>query len=90
MIYGYESQTPEVAGAKASGLRSIYGIDGDGVTYFDLHGELDVEHSRELLAAIAELAPNDEALRQAEAGASAGATALWSLLDGVARVRDIC
>ena len=42
MIYGYESQTPEVATTKVEGLRSFYGIEGPATEYFVLHGELDV------------------------------------------------
>ena len=90
MIYGYESQTPEVAEAKVMGLRDRYGIQGEGVTYFSLHATLDVEHARELREAIAEVAPDDAELAEAEAGARAGAAAAWGLLSGVARVRGIC
>ncbi len=89
MLYGYESQTPEVAKTKVEGLRDHYGISGQPVEYFDLHGELDVEHSRELAAAIHEVATTDEDREQALAGARAGATAIYGLLDGVARVRGI-
>jgi pyrroloquinoline-quinone synthase len=88
MIYGYESQTPEVAATKVTGLREHYGIDGAGTEYFELHGELDVAHARDLSEAIAEVA-DEEGLAQAEAGACAGAEAIYGLLDGVARVRGI-
>lgn len=89
MLYAYESQTPDVAKTKVAGLREHYGIDGEAVTYFELHGELDVEHSAGLAEALAEVAHTDEDLRQAEAGAATGAGAVWGLLDGVARVRDL-
>jgi pyrroloquinoline-quinone synthase len=88
MLYGYESQTPEVAQTKVDGLRSHYGIDGEGVTYFELHGELDVDHARQLAGAIGEVSGGDPA--PAEAGAAAGAKAVWTLLDGVCRARGIC
>ena len=88
MIYGYESQTPAVAETKIKGLREHYGIDGPGVDYFALHGELDVEHSAELAEAIAEVATDDAKLAEAERGAAAGAEAIWRLLDGVERVRN--
>jgi pyrroloquinoline-quinone synthase len=88
MIYGYESQTPAVAKTKVQGLRDHYGIDGAGVEYFDLHGELDVTHAAELAAAIADVEPTG-ALDEAAAGARAGAGAIWTLLDGVARARHI-
>lgn len=89
MIYGYESQTPAVATTKVAGLRTHYGIDGPGVGYFELHGELDVEHAGDLVVAIGDVAGNEAAVADAEAGACAGAEAIWELLDGVARVRGI-
>jgi pyrroloquinoline-quinone synthase len=87
MIYGYESQTPGVAETKIRGLREHYGIDGEGVRYFALHGELDVEHTAELAEAISLTVADDAAVAEAEAGAAAGAEAIWQLLDGVERVR---
>lgn len=90
MIYGYESQTPQVAVTKVEGLRNHYGITGPALEYFELHGELDIEHSGELADAIAQIAKDEAALEEAEAGARAGAAAIWKLLDGVTRVREIC
>jgi pyrroloquinoline-quinone synthase len=87
MIYGYESQTPEVAKTKVAGLRDHYGIDGDGADYFELHGNVDVRHASELAEAIA-LTSEDGSLEEAEAGAAAGAEAIWTLLDGVERLRQ--
>jgi len=87
MIYGYESQTPEVATTKVEGLREFYGIEGSATDYFELHGELDIEHARELAGAIGEIAGDERSLAEAEAGARAGAEAIWGLLDGVERVR---
>lgn len=89
MLYGYESQTPEVATTKVRGLRDHYGIVGRAAEYFELHGELDVEHSSELAAAIAGVCESEDDLSQAEAGAREGAEAIYGLLDGVARVRGI-
>lgn len=89
MIYGYESQTPDVCETKITGLRDFYGVEGSGAEYFELHGRLDVEHAGELAAAIAELSESEADLREAEEGAAAGARAIRGLLDGVARVRDV-
>ena len=89
MLYGYESQTPEVATTKVTGLRDHYGIVGRAAEYFELHGELDVEHAAELATAIAELCESEDDLVQAEVGAREGAGAIYGLLDGVARVRGI-
>ena len=87
MLYGYESQTPEIATTKAQGLREHYGLEGDSLAYFELHGQLDVEHSKDLVGAIAVEGQRDKGT--GASGAQAGASAIWGLLDGVARVRGI-
>jgi len=89
MLYGYESQTPEVATTKIRGLRDHYGLQGGALDYFELHAELDVEHAGELISALAPYAHEPGALDQAASGARAGADAVWGLLDGVARARSI-
>ena len=89
MLYAYESQTPEVAKTKIEGLRKFYGIDGDAVRYFDLHGELDVEHAKDLENALKTVIETEQDRSDAVEGARAGAAAIYGLLDGVARVRDI-
>lgn len=90
MLYAYESQTPDVAKTKVDGLRKHYGIDGDGVTYFELHGELDVEHTDGLARALESVAATPAQRQDAIEGAKAGAEAVWRILDGVSRVREIC
>ena len=90
MLYAYESQTPAVAKTKVEGLRDNYNIDGDAVTYFELHGELDVEHTEGLVRALEEVATTPEAEQDAIDGARAGAAAVWRILDGVTRVQEIC
>lgn len=90
MIYGYESQTPDVARTKVEGLRDHYGVTGPAAEYFELHAELDVEHSADLAGALAGMVSDETELAEAEAGAKAGAEAVWTLLDGVARARSIC
>jgi pyrroloquinoline-quinone synthase len=87
MLYGYESQTPAVAATKIDGLRDHYGIGGPATRYFELHGQLDVEHSAGLARAIELIATDADGEAQARAGAEAGARSVWRLLDGVARAR---
>ena len=89
MLYAYESQTPEVARTKVDGLRRHYDVDGAGVSYFELHADLDVEHSAELRAAIEETVGDERERAEAVAGAGAGARAVYGLLDGVTRARGI-
>ncbi|MQA99249.1 MAG: hypothetical protein GEU78_02995 [Actinobacteria bacterium] len=89
MLYGYESQTPAVARTKVEGLARHYGIEDDGARYFELHAELDVEHSDELARAMDETIVDEASRTDAVEGARAGAAAIWGLLDGVARARAI-
>lgn len=89
MLYAYESQTPGVAETKVTGLRDHYSIEGKALEYFELHGELDVEHSADLARALDEIVVDEAAAQEAEDGAKAGAEAIWKLLDGVARQRGI-
>jgi len=89
MLYGYESQTPEVAATKAAGLRERYGLEGDPLAYFELHGLLDVEHSKELAGAIVAESELGGGPELSSSGATAGASAIWGLLDGVARARGV-
>ncbi|MDQ4064850.1 MAG: iron-containing redox enzyme family protein [Actinomycetota bacterium] len=90
MLYGYESQTPEVAETKVEGLKNLYDVDEAGRAYFELHGELDVEHAAELADAIDEVVCTESDRAAARDGAVAGARAVWGLLDGVTRAREIC
>lgn len=89
MLYAYESQTPGVAETKVTGLRDHYGVDGRPLEYFELHGELDVEHSDDLVRALETVVTDEASVQEAEAGAKAGAEAVWGLLTGIAEVRGI-
>ena len=71
-LYAYERQVPQVADSKIDGLKTHYGItDGPALTFFVVHGMLDVEHSgaeREMLgqlAADADPVPIEDATRRA-------------------------
>jgi pyrroloquinoline-quinone synthase len=45
-VYAYESQVPAVARAKIDGLRGRYNVtDPSTLAFFELHAELDIEHS---------------------------------------------
>jgi pyrroloquinoline-quinone synthase len=81
-VYAYEAQVPRVAHAKIAGLREHYGIaEGPALEFFEVHGELDVEHSaaeRHIVAS----APPDEADDVIEATAEA-LDAWWDFLTAV-------
>ena len=45
-VYAYEAQVPAVAKAKIDGLKANYAVDDPAtLAFFELHSELDVEHS---------------------------------------------
>lgn len=69
MLYGYESQRPEVARTKVEGLTNIYEVPQSGTRYFQVHAELDVEHADELAAAIDDIAGGTGRCSQALDGA---------------------
>jgi pyrroloquinoline-quinone synthase len=83
-LYVYESQVPEVAKTKISGLKQFYGIgDERSLQFFEVHIGADEIHS-EVGAGMVRRHTADEATR--EAVLSTGrecADALWSFLDGV-------
>jgi pyrroloquinoline-quinone synthase len=57
-VYAYERQVPQVAVSKIDGLRRHYGVtDPRTLGFFEVHGELDVEHSeaeRRMIARLGE------------------------------------
>jgi pyrroloquinoline-quinone synthase len=54
-LYAYESQFPDVALAKAEGLRKFYGVsDQTALEFFDLHSTLDVEHAKAIRSGVAD------------------------------------
>lgn len=74
-LYAYESQVPEVADAKAEGLRTHYGVkDDSSLAFFELHSRLDVHHARALRTAFAENESSEKATGEA-------LDAWWRMLD---------
>ena len=44
-LYAYEAQVPEIATTKIAGLKKFYGVETtEGLAYFAVHEEADVEH----------------------------------------------
>jgi len=84
-LYAYERQVPQVVSSKIDGLKQHYGItDGPALTFFVVHGMLDIEHSgaeREMLGQLvdnADPAPIVDATRRA-------LDAWWDFLSAVDR-----
>ena len=87
-IYAYEFQVPEVAVEKMAGLRDRYGIaDPDALSFFQVHSQLDKEHSSLEAAAISEHTGSIEE-PAVEAALQAGLEAWWGFLDGVQELRS--
>jgi pyrroloquinoline-quinone synthase len=85
-LYAYERQVPQVAGSKIDGLKQHYGItDGPTLSFFVVHGVLDVEHSdaeREMLGQLLEQAP-EEAAAPVEEATGRALDAWWDFLSAV-------
>ncbi len=81
-LYAYESQVPEIAEQKISGLKKNYGIDDAAtLSFFTVHQEADKHHSAEIAAMIDAL-PGDQAEVAANA-CEAATRSLWNFLDEV-------
>lgn len=92
-LYAYESQIPEVAVTKRSGLKAFYGIDDSRATsFFTVHEAADVIHRSVERDALQAVASDPVARARTLAAAEAGAKALWHFLDGVqaAYVHEAC
>lgn len=81
-FYAYESQVPEIATQKMSGLRRFYGVeDPKALAYFAVHEEADVRHRATWRAWLAKQSdPDTVAILCA---AERALKALWGALDAV-------
>ena len=89
-LYAFESQIPEVAKTKITGLKDHYGIDDpEAISFFEVHRTLDIEHAeaerdmvRTLTSTTNGVEP-EQAISDATEAADTATKALWSFLDGV-------
>jgi pyrroloquinoline-quinone synthase len=83
-LYAYESQIPEVATTKRSGLQKFYGIDdARAVSFFTVHASADLIHRQSELKVLNDACDSEVSRDEAVGAAGHGAEALWSFLDGV-------
>ncbi|WP_348663449.1 CADD family putative folate metabolism protein [Chlamydia vaughanii] len=79
-LYTYESQIPEVAATKISGLKQYFGFkDPQGYEYFTVHNEVDIRHAREERELIEVLGNNDQ--DKVLQASKEVCDALWCFLD---------
>lgn len=79
-LVAYEMQSPAVAKTKGEALRAHFGFSATGTKFWDVHAELDVEHSEWAVQAIASLDTVEE-MEAAIDGARRVAQAWWAFLD---------
>lgn len=77
-IAAYEIQAPSIATTKADGLRKWYGVDDDGVKFWDVHAQLDRDHADWIVDA---LAATDVEPGEVFGAARRSADAWWGFLD---------
>ena len=83
-LYAYESQIPEVARTKRSGLADFYGIeDSRSVSFFTVHEAADEWHRETELKVLSDSCDSDKNREAVVAAAGEGAKALWDFLTGV-------
>ena len=77
-LWSYEAQAPEISETKAKGLREHHGLTREETEFWELHAQLDVDHARWAVGALA-ASIDDEA--KVRAAAESAARAWWTFLD---------
>ena len=83
-LYAYESQIPEVAKTKRSGLREFYGIeDARAVSFFTVHETADLVHRQSEMKVLTRKCVTEQDQNTVVKAAGQAAKALWDFLTGV-------
>lgn len=83
-LYCYESQVPEVARQKISGLREFYGLDDErGHQFFTVHIVADEWHAEVGRGFVQRYGATEEQRESVRETARRSLQALWGFLDGV-------
>jgi pyrroloquinoline quinone (PQQ) biosynthesis protein C len=77
---GFEYQSPVAFKRIAAGLREHYGLDDDGVRFFDVHVTADEDHSEGIVETLIQYATTEELQRGARDAAWACAEAYHGML----------
>jgi len=83
-LYAYESQIPEVAKTKRSGLKEFYGIDdARAISFFTVHEDADLVHRQSEMTVLKKKCIADQDQQAVVTAAGQAAEALWDFLTGV-------
>lgn len=81
-LYAYESQVPEIAESKISGLKQNYGVtDARTLQFFEVHKTADIAH-RDVIKTMLDQLPEPQK-QEAAAATRKAATALWDFLTDI-------
>jgi pyrroloquinoline-quinone synthase len=83
-LYAYESQIPEVAKTKRTGLKEFYGIDdARAVSFFTVHEEADLVHRQSEMTVLKKKCVAVQDQQAVVDAAGQASEALWDFLTGV-------
>jgi pyrroloquinoline quinone (PQQ) biosynthesis protein C len=77
MVAAYEMQAADIAGSKADGLRTHYGMGDDDTAFWDVHRTQEVEHAGWTLEALEALEADPVVV---QAAATVSADSWWLFL----------
>jgi pyrroloquinoline quinone (PQQ) biosynthesis protein C len=77
MVAAYEVQAADIAASKAEGLRTHYGMDADGTSFWDVHKTQEVEHAGWTMEALEALNADPVVV---QAAATVSADSWWLFL----------
>ena len=83
-LYAYESQIPEVATTKRTGLKEFYGIDdARAVSFFTVHEDADLVHRQSEMSVLKKKCVAVQDQEAVVTAAGQAAKTLWDFLSGV-------
>jgi len=85
-LYTYEYQIPKVSHEKIKGLINFYSVDKEGLEYFKVHEQADIEHSRAEMELLLKHTKPQEA-KEVFKIVDKTLDAYWNMLSGI---RQLC
>jgi pyrroloquinoline-quinone synthase len=85
-LLAYEAQVSDIATLKMKGLKKHYNLkDKNSLEFFEVHGEVDIEHQKTWKKLIAKHAKTKEQKSKVRRALNTSLESMWSMLDGVYR-----